>query len=163
MASDTTSPLLLAPGDRHAADVRALLDAAEEASRALYPPESRNMVDATALDDPQLRFRVVRDGAGTLLGCGAVAVAGDGTGEIKRMFVAPEARRQGVGTFLLAGLEAIAAGEGVRVLRLETGIRQPAAIALYRRAGYVARGPFGGYGADPLCVFMEKALPAAKG
>lgn len=161
MASDPNATLVLTTGDRRAADVRALLEAGEASSRALYPPESRNMVDAAALDDPRLRFRVVRDGAGTLLGCGAVAIAGDGTGEIKRMFVAPEARRRGIGAYLLAGLEAIAAGEGVRLLRLETGVRQPEAIALYRRAGFVERGPFGGYRADPLCVFMEKTLPVS--
>lgn len=159
MPRQPASSLVLEPGRRHAPDVRALLDAAEAFSRALYPPQSRNMADAAALDDPSVRFRVVRGASGTALGCGAVAIAGDGTGELERMFVAPQARRRGVGAFLLAGLEEIACGEGVRVLRLETGLRQPEAIALYRRFGFVERGPFGAHRADPLCIFMEKRLP----
>lgn len=44
------------------------------------------------------------------------------------------------------------------MIRLETGVYQPEALALYGRAGYVERGPFGDYVADPLSVFMEKEL-----
>ncbi|CCE05871.1 IAA acetyltransferase (fragment) [Bradyrhizobium sp. STM 3843] len=43
-------------------------------------------------------------------------------------------------------------------MRLETGIRQPAAIELYRSAGYVETQPFGSYELDPLSIFMEKKL-----
>jgi putative acetyltransferase len=39
---------------------------------------------------------------------------------------------------------------------LETGIRQPEALGLYERLGFVRRGPFGDYAEDPLSVFMEK-------
>jgi putative acetyltransferase len=41
---------------------------------------------------------------------------------------------------------------------LETGISQPEALAFYARAGYVNRGPFGGYPDDPFSMFMEKEL-----
>jgi len=47
---------------------------------------------------------------------------------------------------------------GLRLMRLETGIHQPEALALYRRAGYAERAPFGEYVADPLSVYMEKTL-----
>jgi len=47
---------------------------------------------------------------------------------------------------------------GVPVARLETGVKQPEALALYRKLGYAERGPFGAYGEDPLSVFMEKCL-----
>jgi putative acetyltransferase len=53
-------------------------------------------------------------------------------------------------------LEAAATAEGTRVLRLETGVRQPESLALYRRHGYTERGPFGGYERDPLSTFFEK-------
>ena len=43
-------------------------------------------------------------------------------------------------------------------MRLETGIRQPEAIGLYRSAGYAEIGPFGAYRPDPLSLFMEKRL-----
>jgi putative acetyltransferase len=47
---------------------------------------------------------------------------------------------------------------GIGTLRLETGIHQPEALALYERAGFVRSPPFGDYREDPLSVFMEKRL-----
>jgi putative acetyltransferase len=47
----------------------------------------------------------------------------------------------------------------VTLMQLETGIRQSEAIALYRKFGYVERGPFGAYRPDPLSLFIEKKLP----
>ncbi|MEP6504123.1 MAG: GNAT family N-acetyltransferase, partial [Betaproteobacteria bacterium] len=49
---------------------------------------------------------------------------------------------------------------GCRVLQLETGPFQPAALALYAAFGYARRGPYGHYADDPLSVFMEKTLAA---
>ena len=43
-------------------------------------------------------------------------------------------------------------------MRLETGIHQAEALALYRRAGYAERGPFGEYAPDPLSHFFEKNI-----
>jgi putative acetyltransferase len=78
---------------------------------------------------------VARTG-GEALGCGALRPVEPGTVEIKRMYVAPTARRLGLGARLLAALEAEAATLGVTRIVLETGPRQPEAIALYERAGY---------------------------
>jgi ribosomal protein S18 acetylase RimI-like enzyme len=72
------------------------------------------------------------------------------------MFVADAARGRGAGHALLRRIEETARREGVRVLSLETGIRNAEALALYRRAGFRERGPFGSYLPDPLSVFMEK-------
>ena len=74
------------------------------------------------------------------------------------MYVDPAARGLGLGRLLLETLERHAAGLALRCVRLETGVRQPEAIGLYRAAGYVETGPFGGYEVDPLSVFMEKRL-----
>lgn len=60
----------------------------------------------------------------------------DGTCEIKRMYVVPQARRSGVARALLAALEDAARGLGYRVARLDTGSRQPHAQAFYEAAGY---------------------------
>jgi putative acetyltransferase len=46
------------------------------------------------------------------------------------------------------------------MVRLETGIKQPAAIRLYERGGYALRPAFAPYVDDPLSLFMEKALVA---
>lgn len=66
----------------------------------------------------------------------------DGTCEIKRMYVAPEARRAGVARALLAALEDAARGLGYRVARLDTGSRQPHAQAFYESSGYRRVGNF---------------------
>jgi putative acetyltransferase len=58
---------------------------------------------------------------------------------------------------ILAAIEEALRGRAT-VLRLETGTRQPAAIALYERAGFRRRGPFGSYRDDPLSVYMEKPI-----
>ena len=74
------------------------------------------------------------------------------------MYVKPDVRRLGVGAAILRELELLAR-EGTHTrIRLEAGVDQPEALALYRRAGYVECDPFGDYAPDPLSVFMEKAL-----
>jgi GNAT superfamily N-acetyltransferase len=70
------------------------------------------------------------------VGCGALKFHDDGPAELKRMWVAPAARGLGLGRRLLAELEAHAAANRVRVLRLETNRALAEAIGLYRAAGY---------------------------
>jgi len=137
-------------------DVIRLIDALDAYQTALYPAESNHFLDVAALEAPDIRFFVARR-AGEALGCGAMRVASD-YGEIKRMFVRPEARGLKLGRRILETLEAQARRERLACLRLETGIHQPEAIGLYRVAGFVDRGPFGGYAPDPLSLFMEKRL-----
>ncbi len=135
-------------------EVHALLRQSDAYMAGLYPAESNHLVDVSVLTSARARFLVARRD-GTAVGCGALLLGADGEGEIKRMFVAPEARG-GVGRQILGALEAAAKAEGVRVIRLETGVRQPEALALYRRCGYTERGPFASYEADPLSTFFEK-------
>ena len=47
---------------------------------------------------------------------------------------------------------------GIKIARLETGIKQPEALRLYRKLGYLERSPFASYHEDPLSIFMEKEL-----
>ena len=95
---------------------------------------------------------------GAPVGCGAVRLIGPGIAEIKRMYVAPESRRRGVAWRILDELEREARELGVTRLLLETGTRQPEAIALYTKAGFSLRESFGDYPPSPLNVFMEKRL-----
>jgi DNA-binding MarR family transcriptional regulator len=69
------------------------------------------------------------------VGCGAV-LFGSRAAQIKRMWVAPDARGLGLGRRLLGELETRAAERGARRVRLETNRALPEAIALYRSAGY---------------------------
>lgn len=70
------------------------------------------------------------------VGCGALKYHRDAPAEVKRMWVSPTVRGLGLGRRLLAELEACAAAEGVRTLRLETNRALTEAIGLYRSAGY---------------------------
>lgn len=79
--------------------------------------------------------------------------------EMKRLFVDPSARGQGVGHAIVRAIEEDAAAEGVRTLFLETGIKSFEALRLYKRLGFAECGPFAAYRPDPLSVFMTKTLP----
>jgi putative acetyltransferase len=79
-------------------------------------------------------------------------------GELKRMYVSPRGRGQGVGRKLLALLESQAIGSGCKLLMLETGPYQREALALYASAGYERRARFADYTNDPLSVFMQKRV-----
>ena len=137
-------------------DVRALLHTVWSWSAELYPPESRHGLDLAAYERPEVTLFVARE-EGVALGCGAYQLQGDGSAEVKSMFVVPQARGRGIGRAILAAIEQALRGR-VTMLRLETGIKQDAAIRLYESAGFRRRGPFGSYRDDPLSVFMEKPL-----
>lgn len=68
---------------------------------------------------------------------GAVHRIDAATGEIKRMYVVPEHRGEGLSRKLLVALEGLAVHAGFTTVRLDTGRRQPRALALYRATGYV--------------------------
>jgi putative acetyltransferase len=93
------------------------------------------------------------------VGCGALVDHAGEYGELKRIYVRPACRRAGVGRAVLAELFNQARLRGLRTLRLETGNAQPEAIAMYERAGFRHRAPFGEYREDPLSFFMELELP----
>lgn len=80
-------------------------------------------------------------------------------GELKRMYVVPDARRQAIGRALLDRLEAEARALGLTRLVLETGTRQGEALALFRRAGFTEILAYGEYVASPeTSICMAKAL-----
>ncbi|OLP55339.1 GNAT family N-acetyltransferase [Rhizobium rhizosphaerae] len=140
-------------------EVEELLALSDAYAAALYPAESNHMVDLATLEKPEVRFFVARH-QGAIVGCCALVEAGDGTAEIKRMFVHQSARGLKIGRRLLDRLLEEAQGAGLDALRLETGIYQPEAIALYRSAGFEEIAPFGSYQPDPLSLFMERRLAA---
>jgi putative acetyltransferase len=139
-------------------EVIALIAELDAYQDSLYPPESRHYLDLRAVEQTNVLFAVARDDdTGRAIGCGAVVLHPE-FGELKRMYVSPRGRGQGVAKKLLALLESRAIASGCRLLRLETGPYQPEALALYASAGYERRGPFGEYPNDPLSVFMQKYL-----
>lgn len=149
--------LEIAPADPTAAPVRALIGALDEYMARLYPPASNHLVPPDELRGPGVVFLVAHLGA-DVVGCGAVVDRDGEYGELKRMYVRPDCRGAGIGRALLEALAAQARTRGLRMLRLETGIAQPEALALYERSGFVRRPPFGPYREDPLSLFMERSI-----
>ena len=141
-------------------EVIALIAALDAYQGALYPPESNYHLSIDALRQPNVLFAVARDAGGVAVGCGAVVMLA-GYGELKRMYVDPAQRGLGLAQQLLQRLEHEATLRGCPVLRLETGIHQPRAIAFYAGAGYGPCGRYGDYPVDPLSVYMEKWLVGA--
>ncbi|MFC4782995.1 GNAT family N-acetyltransferase [Nocardioides sp. MAHUQ-72] len=80
------------------------------------------------------------------------------TAEVKRMYVVPRLRGAGLARRMLAHLEQDAAAAGARALVLETGLRQPEAIALYESSGYTPVPGFGYYKDAPLSRCFGKLL-----
>jgi GNAT superfamily N-acetyltransferase len=83
---------------------------------------------------------VVEDDA--VLGCGGLRPIAPGVAEIKRMYLRPEARGRGLGRQLLEALLAASRQEGYQQIRLDTDGLMPAAIQLYRTAGFVSCDPY---------------------
>lgn len=138
-------------------ELLAMLAESDRYYAALYPAESNHLLDASTLAGPEVIFLVVRV-PDRVAGFGAVLRHSAGFGEIKRMYVDPAMRGLKLGRSILTALEDRARGEGLPCLRLETGVKQPEAIALYRAAGYEEIPPFADYQPDPLSIFMEKRL-----
>ena len=123
----------------------------------LYPSESHHGYSVEKLIAQGVAFFVLRYADGPAA-CGGVQMFGSEFGEIKRMYVRPTFRGLGLAKAMLAHLEAYTQSQGVDLLRLETGIYQTEAIALYERMGYTRTGPFGPYWEDPLSLLYEKRL-----
>lgn len=149
--------LHIAVEDPAQSEIIELLRDGEEHSAELYPAESNHHIPLDALRSTNVRFFVARNGSGRAVATGALVLYGSWA-ELKRMWVVPDARGQGVSRAILAALEAKARSEQVAVLRLETGVESHAALGLYTHEGFRQRGPFGDYREDPLSVFMEKEL-----
>ncbi|AGZ39828.1 GNAT family N-acetyltransferase [Actinoplanes friuliensis] len=97
---------------------------------------------------------------GRAVACGAWQALGPGVAELKRMYVRPAFRGRGIARQLVVALEEEALAAGRPVLRLETGTYLPAAISLYRSAGYTPIPVFGEYVGNPFSVCFEKSLVA---
>ena len=92
------------------------------------------------------------------VGCGALRAYKADTVEVKRMFVPFERRGQGIASQILTGLEAWAAELGFRKCILETGQKQPEAIALYTKSGYTVIPNYGQYQTVENSICFEKVI-----
>jgi putative acetyltransferase len=156
-----TSEILIERVESITDDVRALIFELDTELSVAYPPEQMHGLTLNSLFEPHIQFFIARIG-NTPVGCGGVAFF-DGFAEVKRMYVRKAERGGGVAQALLGHLESVARHAGVPVLRLETGVRQPAAIRLYERFGFRSCAAFGPYismapAAIKNSMFFEKDL-----
>lgn len=143
-------------------EVRELVDLLNDAITAQAPetPEEFNFrMSVEDMVGPETTLFVARLG-GRAVGCGALFRHEAGFGEVKRMYVRPEARGMQIGTRLLDAIEARARREGLSHLALETAPSYRAACRVYERSGFRSRGPFADYPDSPYSAFYEKPLAA---
>lgn len=146
--------------DPHTPAALRLLEAHLAHSWEQTPETSNHTFDADALSADGVTFWTVRDAQGEVVGCGALKRMDGDEAELKSMFTAESHRGRGVARAMLDHALDAARRSGVRRVLLETGTMAgyAAARALYRKSGFVERGPFGDYREDPNSVFMVLEL-----
>jgi GNAT superfamily N-acetyltransferase len=138
---------------------RLLIEAVQQEYVWRYGGRDATPVDPAQFAPPRGLFLVVY-ADGIPVGCGGWRVHGMDA-EIKRMFVIGEMRGRGLARRLLAEIEASAAAAGLTRTILETGLKQPEAIALYESSGYTEIPGFGIYAAEEDCRSFAKMLAGA--
>ena len=149
---------VIVPEHPASADATALIAELDAHLEPLYARESRHGFSVQKLVADAVAFFVIRSD-GSPAGCGGIKLFGTEYGEIKRMYVRPQFRGLGLAKMMLEHLADYARDHGVGILRLETGIHQHAAIALYEQAGFRRIPPFGTYRDDPVSRCYEKRIP----
>ena len=159
-----------------------LLVLSDQYMASLYPAESNHLVSSESLRtgdavflgafisstmslctetaDQPAKTDELRSGSeiGECIGCVAARFYREaGYAEIKRLYVQEIYRGRGLSRTLMSAIEAEILAEGIDCARLEMGIHQLEADALYRSLGYRDIQPFGDYLVDPLSQFLEKA------
>lgn len=135
----------------------ALLTEREAYLQRVYPERvaTRHAVEVPA--DELVFYGLRRDAQ--LVGCGCL-IRHPKFLELKKVFITEAMRKNGLGQYLIKAIETEARAFGYTLLKLEVGIRQEAALTLYRSLGYKESSPFSPYRPDPLSYFLEKLLSA---
>jgi len=105
-----------------------------------------------------IKYAIVAYDGEIPVGCGAIKEFSTDSMEVKRMYVLPERRGQGIASIVLQELEKWAIELNHHKCLLETGMKQPEAIALYKKNGYEIIPNFGQYENVENSVCFEKAL-----
>ncbi len=148
--------LIIEPGNPAAPQTIALLKASHALMQSLFPAEDNHFLSIDALTAPHIHFFIAREST-TTLGCAAI-VQKTGYGEIKSMFVDPDARGKGVADALLRQLIDHATKLELPAIKLETGTGLHAAHRLYARHDFTPCGVFGDYVENATSLFMERPL-----
>jgi len=106
----------------------------------------------------KIKYVVIAHENGQPVGCGAIKEYAPNTMEVKRMYTSPEHRGQGIASKVLTELERWAAELSYEMCILETGKKQPEAIALYKKNGYQRIPNYGQYAETKNSVCFEKKI-----
>ena len=122
-----------------------------------YPGQWIHGLHPEDIIDPEFIFVVARLGDKPVA-CGALRRLDSDVAEVKRMFVEGMFRGKGFSRQLLQFLESTAQSRGYRILKLETGTKQPESVGLYESTGYKRTPCFGEYVGNPFSICFEKRL-----
>lgn len=155
----TSDLITIVRADLTAKASRTLIRALNDELSGIYtePGATHFQLDPEEVAEGRGAFLIVYREAAPV-GCGALRRLDAETAELKRMYVSPSERGRGLGRRLVAALEAEARSLGVRRLVLETGVRQAAALALYRTTGFHPIPFYGEYCLSPetsVCLGKE--------
>lgn len=141
---------------------RLLVDRVQGEYVTRYGGPDGAVVDPAEFAPPRGLF-LVAEVDGVPAACGAWRTHEPGVAEVKRVYVEPSFRRRGLARLVMAVIEADAAAAGCRAVVLNTGRRQPEALALYAALGYGPVPGYGMYAGVRGAVFLGKDLPPAGG
>jgi putative acetyltransferase len=144
------------PRDPEAAELISALSA-ELARRYDYMEDGSGGFKPEDALGPRGAFVIGRIG-GNPVACGAIRPLGEDVAELKRVYVKVDFRGRGYSKAIVNELEGQARARGYRIMRLETGVRQPEAISLYESLGYHPIPNYGEYRDSSLSVCFEKQL-----
>jgi GNAT superfamily N-acetyltransferase len=159
--------ITVARADLMAEASRALIAALNAELNGAYPEPGAThfRLDPSEVTAGRGVFLIVYDNEEPV-GCGALRLLDPTTAELKRMYISPDRRGNGLGRRLVEALESEARDLGVNRLVLETGIRQTATFALYRSSGFRPIPLFGDYCLSPetsVCLGKELASERVAG
>lgn len=140
--------------------VRALVAELNAWTLERTPREFTHHLTVEQMAEPSVTTFIARDASGAVLGMGALKVHPHGVGEVKRMFVRPEAQGRGVGGAILDHVEVLARQHKLTRLVLETGSNFDAARHVYERAAFAPCEPVLDYPPSPWTSFYAKDLAA---
>ena len=137
-------------------DFRTLVVALDADLQARYGEQQQFFSQFNKLD--HIHHVIVAYNNNEPVGCGAFKEYERGVAEIKRMFVQVQQRGKGIAGLILTELEQWAAAEGYHTCILETAIKQPEAIRVYEREGYIRIPNYGQYIGVEISLCMQKQI-----
>ncbi len=155
-----TAPVRLVPEPLDGPGGSLLVPAVQQEYVVRYGGPDEAAIDPAEFLPPGGMFLVAYDG-NEPVACGGLRTIAPGIAELKRMYVVPHWRGRGLARRILAELEASAAAAGASEVRMETGLAQPEAIALYTSSGYERIPGYGHYADSENNVCFAKPLRRA--